>query len=47
MLLTEDYKMNADLCYRMARAGKGDMFRVKGFDDLPIRMVDIANRVLR
>jgi Mg-chelatase subunit ChlD len=47
VLLTEDYKMNVELCHRMARVGKGDVFRVKGFDDLPSRMMDVANRVLR
>ncbi len=47
VLLTEDYKMNEDLCRRMARAGRGDVFRVKGFEELPERMLDIAHRVLR
>jgi Ca-activated chloride channel homolog len=47
VLLTEDYRMDEDLCYRLARAGKGDLFRVRGFDDLPRRMLDIANRLLR
>lgn len=47
VLLTEDYKMNEDLCHRMARVGKGSVFRVKGFADLPARMIDVANRVLR
>lgn len=47
VILTEDYKMNPELCQIMARAGKGDVFRVKGFDDLPRRMIDVANRVLR
>jgi Mg-chelatase subunit ChlD len=47
VILTEDYKMNEDLCRRMANAGKGKLFKVKGFEDLPARMLDIANRVLR
>lgn len=47
VILTEDYKMNEDLCRRMANAGRGKLFKVKGFDDLPARMLDIANRVLR
>jgi len=47
VILTEDYKMNEDLCRRMANAGRGKLFKVKGFADLPARMLDIANRVLR
>ena len=47
VLLTEDHKMNVELCRRMARVGKGDVFRVKGFEDLPARMIRVANRLLR
>ena len=35
------------LCQRLANAGKGDVFRVGGFEDLPARMLDLANRLLR
>lgn len=47
VMLTEDYKMNPELCYEMARAGGGDVFPVASFDDLPRRMLDVANIVLR
>lgn len=47
VMLTEDTKMDETLCRRMAAAGKGDLFRVRGFDDLPARMLDLANRLLR
>jgi Mg-chelatase subunit ChlD len=47
VLLTEDYKMNPDLCRRLALAGKGEVFRVQGFEDLPRRMLETANRILR
>jgi Mg-chelatase subunit ChlD len=47
VLLTEDYRMDEALCYRLARAGKGEVFRVKGFEDLPARMLEVANRLLR
>lgn len=46
VMLTEDHKMNEDLCRRMANAGRGKLFKVTDFDDLPVRMLDIANRVL-
>ena len=47
VVLTEDYKMNEELCYRLARVGRGDVFRVKHHSELPKRMLEIANRVLR
>ena len=47
VLLTEDYKMNPDLCRRLADAGHGDVFPVRAFRDLPARLLDVANRVLR
>ena len=47
VLLTEDHRMDATLCQRLANAGKGDVFRVGGFEDLPARMLDLANRLLR
>ncbi|MFA4966354.1 MAG: vWA domain-containing protein, partial [Thermoleophilia bacterium] len=47
VLLTEDYKMNPELCRRVADAGRGDVFPVGAFRDLPSRLLDVANRVLR
>ena len=47
VLLTEDYKMNPELCRRLADAGHGDVFPVRAFRDLPARLLDVANRVLR
>jgi Mg-chelatase subunit ChlD len=47
VLLTEDYKMDPALCERLASVGRGDVFRVRHHADLPAKMLDIANRVLR
>ena len=47
VLLTEDYKMNPGLCRQMADLGHGDVFPVKSFAQLPRRMLDVADRVLR
>lgn len=47
VLLTEDYKMNPELCRRLADAGGGDVFPVRTYRDLPRRLLDVANRVLR
>ena len=47
VLLTEDYVMDKDLCARMARLGRGKVFSVKGYEDLPRRMLEVANRLLR
>jgi Mg-chelatase subunit ChlD len=47
VLLTEDYKMNEMLCRRMAGVGKGELFRVRSLVELPRRMVDVADRLLR
>jgi hypothetical protein len=47
VMLTEDYKMNPELCRRLADAGHGDVFPVGDFRQLPARMLDVANRVLR
>jgi Mg-chelatase subunit ChlD len=47
VLLTEDYKMNEWLCRRLAAIGRGDLFRVSSFAELPRRMVDIAEQLLR
>lgn len=47
VLLTEDYKMNQLLCKRMADVGRGELFRVRSLRELPRRMVDVADRLLR
>ncbi len=47
VMLTEDYKMNPDLCRRLADAGRGDVFPVRSYRDLPSRLLSVANRVLR
>jgi hypothetical protein len=47
VLLTEDYKMNPELCRRMADAGGGDVFPVASYRELPRRIVEVADRVLR
>jgi Mg-chelatase subunit ChlD len=47
VVLTEDYKMNPALCREMADLGHGDVFPVKSFAQLPRRMLDVADRVLR
>ena len=47
VLLTEDYTMDLELARRMARLGRGTVFTVKGYDDLPRRMLAVANRLLR
>ena len=35
VLLTEDYKMNPELCRELADAGRGDVFPVSTFRELP------------
>jgi hypothetical protein len=47
VLLTEDYKMNPELCRALADAGHGDVFPVRTYRDLPARLLDVANRILR
>ena len=47
VMLTEDYMMDPDLCRQLADAARGDVFPVGAFRELPARMVDVANRVLR
>ena len=47
VLLTEDYKMNPELCRELADAGHGDVFPVRTFRDLPTRLLEVANRILR
>jgi Mg-chelatase subunit ChlD len=47
VLLTEDYKMNPELCRELADAGRGDVFPVRAFHDLPARLLEVTNRILR
>ena len=47
VLLTEDYVMDEELCRRMARLGRGSVVRVRGYDDLPSRMLEVTTRLLR
>ena len=47
VLLTEDYKMNPELCRELADAGRGDVFPVRTYRDLPARLLDVTNRILR
>lgn len=47
VLLTEDYKMDPVTCRRIADAGHGDVFPVRAYRDLPRRILDVADRVLR
>jgi Mg-chelatase subunit ChlD len=47
VLLTEDHIMDAELARRMARLGRGKSFTVKGYADLPRRMLEVASRLLR
>jgi Mg-chelatase subunit ChlD len=47
VLLTEDYVMDEDLCASMARAGRGELVRVRGYGDLPSTMLRVVPRLLR
>ncbi|MGO9309175.1 MAG: vWA domain-containing protein [Spirochaetia bacterium] len=47
VLLTEDYVMDEALCGRMARVGNGSVVRVKGYEDLPPKMLHVVTRLLR
>ena len=47
VMLTADYKMNPELCHAMAKVGGGTVFRVEDFGELPRRMLDVADHVLR
>lgn len=47
VLLTEDKYMDADLARLIADRGHGEVFPVHDFRDLPRRLLDVANRVLR
>ena len=47
VLLTEDYVMDEELCARMARLGKGALVRVRGYEDLPDKMMQVVTKLLR
>jgi Mg-chelatase subunit ChlD len=47
VLLTEDYVMDEEICRRIARLGRGETFLVRGYADLPRRMLEVANKLLR
>ncbi len=47
VLLTEDYVMDEALCARMARVGNGAVVRVRGYEDLPAKMLHVVTRLLR
>ncbi len=47
VLLTEDYKMNPELCRALADAGHGDVVPVRAYRDLPARLLAVTNRILR
>lgn len=45
VLMTHDYKVNEELCLKLARLGRGELFRVARFEDMPARMLELANRL--
>jgi magnesium chelatase subunit D len=45
VLMTQDYKVNEELCLKLARLGRGELFRVERFEDMPARMLELANRI--
>ena len=45
VLMTHDYKVNEELCLKLARLGHGEVFRVGSFEDMPARMLELANRL--
>ena len=47
LLLTKHKYMDEELCRLLADSGHGEVFLVNDLDDLPRRMLDVANRVLR
>jgi Ca-activated chloride channel family protein len=47
VLLTEDYVMDEELCARMARAARGSVVRVSGYEDLPSKMLQVVTRLMR
>ena len=47
VLMTEAYKMDRSLCYRMAEAGHGRCFAIDTYEELPIVMGRLMREVLR
>ncbi len=45
VMMTQDYKVNEDLCLKLARLGRGELFRVERIADMPARMLELANRI--
>ncbi len=45
VLMTQDYKVNEDLCLKLARLGRGDLLRVERLEEMPARMLQLANRL--
>lgn len=45
VLMTQDGKVNEELCLKLARLGQGELFRVKQLEDMPARMLELANRL--
>ncbi len=45
VLMTQDYKVNADLCLKLARLGRGELLHVERFEDMPAVMLNLANRL--
>ncbi len=45
VLMTQDYKVNEDLCIKLARLGRGELFRIERLEDMPARMLELANRI--
>lgn len=45
VLMTQDYKVNEELCIKLARLGRGQLFRIERFEDMPARMLELANRL--
>lgn len=47
VLITEDYKMDEQLCREMARLGRGVSYSVKDYEHLPYVMRNLLTRVAR
>lgn len=45
VLMTQDYKVDAELCLKLARLGRGELWRVERLEDMPAMMLDLANRL--
>jgi hypothetical protein len=45
VLMMQDYKVNGELCLKLARLGHGELLRVERLEDMPARMLELANRL--